>query len=53
MLAVFLNGTDAGVVRFPDSVSGTTATFNNIDLTTGNVAIGYTYITEIELPNFY
>lgn len=53
MLAVFLSGTDAGVVRVPDSVSGTTATFNDIDLTTGNVAIGYKYITEIELPNFY
>ena len=53
MLAVFLSGIDAGVVRIPDSVSGTTATFNNIDLTTGNVAIGYKYTTEIELPNFY
>ena len=53
MAAVFLSGTDAGVVRLPDSVSGTTATFNNIDLTTGNVAIGYKYITEIELPHFY
>ena len=53
MVAVFLSGTDAGVVRVPDSVSGTTATFNNIDLTTGNVAIGYKYITEIEFPNFY
>ena len=53
MVAVFLSGTDAGVVRVPDSVSGTTATFNNIDLTTGNVAIGYKYITEIELPHYY
>lgn len=53
MVAVFLSGTDAGVVRVPDSVSGTTATFNNIDLTTGNVAIGYKYITELELPHFY
>jgi hypothetical protein len=53
MVAVFLSGTDAGVVRVPDSVSGTTATFNDIDLTTGNVAIGYKYITEIELPHFY
>lgn len=53
MVAVFLSGTDAGVVRVPDSVSGTTATFNNIDLTTGNVAIGYKYITEVELPHFY
>lgn len=53
MVAVFLSGTDAGVVRVPNSVSGTTATFNNIDLTTGNVAIGYKYITEIELPHFY
>ena len=53
MVAVFLSGTDAGVVRIPDSVSGTTATFNNIDLTTGNVAIGYKYITELELPHFY
>jgi hypothetical protein len=53
MVAVFLSGIDAGVVRVPDSVSGTTATFNNIDLTTGNVAIGYKYITEVELPHFY
>lgn len=53
MVAVFLSGTDAGVVRVPNSVSGTTATFNDIDLTTGNVAIGYKYITEIELPHFY
>jgi len=53
MAAVLLSGTDAGVVRAPDSVSSSTATFNNIDLTTGNVAIGYKYITEIELPHFY
>jgi len=53
MVAVFLSGDDAGVVRVPDSVSGTTATFNDIDLTTGNVAIGYKYITELELPHFY
>ena len=53
MVAVFLSGTDAGVVRVPNSVSGTTATFNDIDLTTGNVAIGYKYITEVELPHFY
>ena len=53
MVAVFLSGDDAGVVRVPDSVSDTTATFNDIDLTTGNVAIGYKYITELELPHFY
>lgn len=53
LVAVFLSGTDAGVVKVPDSVSGTTATFNDINLTTGNVAIGYKYTTEIELPHFY
>ena len=50
---VVLSGTDAGYVISPDSVSGADATFNNIDLTGVNVAIGYKYTTEIQLPTYY
>ena len=44
---------EAGVVKAPDSVSGTTMTFNNIDMTNWHMAIGYTYVTWIELPQYY
>jgi hypothetical protein len=50
---VVLAGTDAGYVISPDSVSGADATFNNIDLTGVNVAVGYKYTTEIQLPTYY
>lgn len=50
---VVLSGTDSGYVTSPDSVSGNDATFNDIDVTSVNVAIGYRYIMEVELPSFY
>jgi hypothetical protein len=58
---VGLSGTDAfgesiaGVVKSADSSSGTTATFNNIVLSSSNskIAVGYLYITQIELPTYY
>ena len=42
-----------GNKRTPTTVSGATATFNNIDLRTVNFASGYKYTTEIELPTYY
>ena len=53
MVAVVLSGTNAGFVVEPTTVSSSTATFNDIDLTDGNVALGYKYTAEIELPHFY
>lgn len=50
---VVLSGVDAGYVRSPDSVSGSTAYFNNIDLSSMNIVVGYKYTTEIQLPNYY
>ena len=50
---VVLSGSEAGYVASPDSVSGTQATFNNIDVTGVNVAVGYKYTTEIQLPTYY
>lgn len=50
---VVLSGDDAGYVITPDSVSGADATFNKIDLTGVNVAVGYKYTTEIQLPTYY
>jgi len=50
---VVLSGTDAGYVRSPDSVSGGNAYFNNIDLSSMNIAVGYKYTTEVQLPNYY
>ena len=58
---VGLSGTDAfgesiaGMVKTADSVSGTTAIFNDIvlDSTTSKVAVGYGYASMIQLPTFY
>ena len=58
---VGLSGTDssgesiAGVVKAADSVSGNTATFNNIVLHSSNskIAVGYNYSSQIELPTYY
>ena len=44
---------EAGVVKTPDSVSGTTMTFNNLDMSNWHMAIGYNYLTSIELPQYY
>jgi len=51
--AVGLNGTNAGMVVKADSVGTNTATFNNINMTGWEVAVGYGYTTTIELPNYY
>ena len=50
---VVLSGTDAGYVKMASSVSGTSAVFNDFDLTGVSFAIGYKYTTEIQLPNYY
>ena len=42
-----------GNVRTPDTISGTTATFNNCNLLAIQFAIGYKYTTEIGLPTYY
>lgn len=53
LILVVLSGSEAGYVASPDSVSGTQATFNNIDVTGVNVAVGYKYTTEVQLPTYY
>jgi hypothetical protein len=50
---VVLSGTDKGYVTAPDSVSGSTATFNNIDVSSADVALGYAYTMEAQLPSYY
>lgn len=53
LIMVVLSGDESGYVASPDSVSGTQATFNNVDVTAVNVAVGYKYTAEIQLPNYY
>lgn len=53
IVMVVLSGDESGYVASPDSVSGTDATFNNVDVTAVNVAVGYKYTAEIQLPNYY
>ena len=53
LVMVVLSGDEAGFVTEPDSVSGTDATFNDIDVTSVNVALGYKYTMEFQLPNYY
>jgi len=53
LVMVVLSGDESGYVASPDSVSGTQATFNNVDVTAVNVAVGYKYTAEIQLPNYY
>ena len=50
---VVISGNEAGVVKEPDSKSGTTWTFNGIDMTTWHMALGYKYLTQFELPQYY
>ena len=50
---VVISGTEAGVVKEPNSKSGTTFTFNGIDMTSWHMAIGYAYLTQFELPQYY
>ena len=42
-----------GNVRTPSAVSGATATYDNVDLTSVEFATGYKYTTEIGLPTYY
>ena len=53
LVMVVLSGDESGYVASPDSVSGTDATFNNVDVTAVNVAVGYKYTAEVQLPNYY
>lgn len=53
LVMVVLSGVDTGYVTSPDSVSGADATFEDIDVTSVNVAIGYKYTMEAQLPSFY
>jgi len=53
LVVVVLSGNDTGYVASPDTVAGTNVTFNGIDLTSVNVAVGYKYTTEIQLPSYY
>jgi len=53
LVVVVLSGNDTGYVAAPDTVAGANVTFNDIDLTSVNVAVGYKYITEIQLPSYY
>ena len=50
---VVVSGNEAGVVKEPDTKSGTTWTFNNIDMRTWHMAIGYSYLAQFELPQYY
>ena len=50
---VVVSGTESGVVKEPNSKSGTTFTFNGIDMTSWHMAIGYQYTTQFELPQYY
>ena len=42
-----------GNLRTPSSVSGTTAVYDNVDLTAIEFATGYKYTTEVGLPTYY
>ena len=42
-----------GNVRTPSSVSGSTVTYDNVDLTNIDFATGYQYTTEIALPTYF
>ena len=51
--AIGLNGTNAGIVIKADSVGTDSATFNGVNMTGWEVAVGYGYTSTIELPNYY
>jgi len=50
---VILSGDNTGYVVTPDTIAGTDVTFNNLDVTNVNVALGYKYTTEVQLPSYY
>ena len=50
---VVVSGNEAGVVKEPNSKSGATWTFNNLDMRTWHMAIGYSYLAQFELPQYY
>jgi len=50
---VVISGDEAGVVKTPNSYTGTTITFNDIDMSSWHMAIGYQYTTTIELPQYF
>jgi len=51
--AVGLDGDRAGMVVKADSVGTNSATFNDINMTGWEVAVGYGYTSTIELPTYY
>ena len=51
--AVGLNGTSVGMVVKADSVGTNSATFNNINMTGWEVAVGYAYTSTVELPDYH
>jgi len=51
--AIGLNGNQAGLVVKADSVGTNSATFNGINMTGWEVAVGYGYTSTVELPNYY
>ena len=51
--AIGLDGDYAGVVVKADSVGTNNATFNNIDMSSWQVAVGYKYTSTIELPDYH
>ena len=51
--ALGMNGNNAGMVVKADSVANNSATFNNINMTGWEVAVGYGYTSTIELPDYY
>ena len=51
--AIGMNGDNAGMVVKADSVAANSATFNNINMTGWEVAVGYGYTSTIELPDYH
>ena len=51
--AIGMNGNNAGMVVKADSVADNSATFNDINMTGWEVAVGYGYTSTIELPDYY
>ena len=51
--AVALNGNQAGLVVKADSVGTNSATFNGINMTGWEIAVGYSYTSTVELPDYH
>ena len=51
--AVGLNGNQAGLVVKADSVGTNSATFNGINMTGWEIAVGYSYTSILELPDYH